>query len=165
LTITHIIFLKNVNGTDRLTNCKSGATPPSMPITNIFSFILLGYEARHIMAISGHRSEASIRSYAQNVSEDQSRSISASLTRATNSAKDVEVYQSSTISNLQTTSLSSPTTSGPSNAIDILSDLDLPSTPQLNHFVNTVLSPKMSSTDIFHKNNFQGCTFNINLRQ
>ena len=48
----------------------------------VFAYILLnyfdtdiGYEARHIMAISGHKNEASIRSYSSNVSEDQSRDI------------------------------------------------------------------------------------------
>jgi hypothetical protein len=48
----------------------------------VFAYILLnyfdtdiGYEARHIMSISGHKNEASIRSYSSNVSEDQSRDI------------------------------------------------------------------------------------------
>ena len=117
------------------------------------------------MAISGHKSEASIRSYAQNVSEDQSRAISESLTRAASSTKAVEVYHSPKTSNLQTTPLASPTLAGPSNTMDILSDLDLPASPQLNQFVNSVLSPKMSSTDLFHSNHFQGCTINISLRQ
>lgn len=116
------------------------------------------------MAISGHKSEASIRSYAQNVSEDQSRGISESLTRAASSTKAVEVYHSPKTSNLQTTPLASPTLPRPSSTMNILSDLDLPTSPQLNQF-NSVLSPKMSSTDIFHSNNFQGCTINISLRQ
>ena len=116
------------------------------------------------MAISGHKSEASIRSYAQNVSEDQSRGISESLTRAASSTKAVEVYHSPKTSNLQTTPLASPTLPRPSSTMNILSDLDLPTSPQLNQF-NSVLSLKMSSTHIFHSNNFQGCTININLRQ
>ena len=100
------------------------------------------------MAISGHKSEASIRSYAQNVSEDQSRAISESLTSAASSTKAVEVYHSPKTSNLQATPLASPTLAGPSNTFYILPDLDLPTSPQLNQFVNSVLSPKMSSTGI-----------------
>lgn len=34
-----------------------------------------GFEARHIMAISGHRSETSIKSYSRNVSESKKHSI------------------------------------------------------------------------------------------
>lgn len=44
-----------------------------------FSRWNIGYEARHIMTISGHKNEASIRSYSSSVSEDQSRNISDSL--------------------------------------------------------------------------------------
>jgi hypothetical protein len=134
----------------------------------IFLFFLhAGYEARHIMAISGHKSEASIRSYSHDVSEDKSRDISASLTLATTNSKAVEVYQSKSTEpsglhpQLFNNSIA-PTHSSPS--MDILSDLDLPSTPQLNHFINTVLSPSMSSTDILHNNNFHGCTININVK-
>ena len=74
------------------------------------------------MAISGHKSEASIRSYAQNVSEDQSRGISKSLTHAASSTKAVEVCHSS---NLQTTPLASPTLPRPSSTVNILSGLDI----------------------------------------
>ena len=81
------------------------------------------------MAISGHKNEASIRSYAQNVLEDQSRGISESLTRAASSTKAVEVYHSPKTSNLQTTPLASPTLPCPSSTMNILSDLDLPTSP------------------------------------
>ena len=48
----------------------------------------------------------------------------------------------------------------------ILSDSDLPSTPNLNQIMNTVLSPVMfTSTDVFKYNRFQGCTININVKK
>ena len=115
-------------------------------------FSKIGHEARHIMAVSGHKNEASIRSYSSNVSEEQTRKISESLTLATaadinESAKSPEVAES-------------PLTSS------LLDDSDLPSTPQLNQIMNTVLSPIMSnSRDIFKCNKFDGCTININIQQ
>ena len=107
----------------------------------------LGHEARHIMAISGHKKETSIRLYSSNVSEEQTRKISESLTLAT----DADIHQGARTPERPSTSL--------------LDDSDLPSTPQLNQIMNTVLSPIMShSRDIFKCNKFDGCTVNINIQ-
>lgn len=40
-----------------------------------------GFEARQIMTISGHRNESSVRSYVQDTTSDQKRSMSASLSK------------------------------------------------------------------------------------
>jgi integrase len=40
-----------------------------------------GIEARHIMRVSGHRNESSIRSYSTRLSEDRKRSISATISK------------------------------------------------------------------------------------
>ncbi|CAB4036648.1 PREDICTED: uncharacterized protein LOC105327636 [Paramuricea clavata] len=112
---------------------------------------LPGYGARHIMAISGHQNEASIRSYSTSVSEEQTRRISTSLTLAT-ARKDDDIYQSPLRSNL------------PASQSPLLSDSDLPSTPYLNQIMNTVLSRVMSApTEIFKYTKFDGCTININI--
>ncbi|CAB4021335.1 PREDICTED: uncharacterized protein LOC105327636 [Paramuricea clavata] len=112
-----------------------------------------GYEARHIMAISGHRNEASIRSYSAHVSEEQTRRISESLTLSTADDRAVDVYQR-------------PATSASPARSPIRNDSDHPSTPNLNQIMNTVLSPVMStSTDVFKYNRFDGCTININVQK
>ncbi|CAB3980028.1 hypothetical protein AC249_AIPGENE19185 [Paramuricea clavata] len=111
-----------------------------------------GYEAGHIMAISGHKNEASIRSYSSNVSEDQSRDMSnALMLPMTNSADTVDTIPANE-------SLTSP-----ERSLALLDDIDIPSTPQLNQVMNTVLFPILStSKDIFKNNTFEGCTININ---
>ena len=105
------------------------------------------------MAISGHRNEASIRSYSANVSEQQTQRISECLTLATADGRAVDVNERPEIP-------LSPARS------PILSDSDLPSTPNLNQIMNTVLSPVMSaSTGVFKYNRVQGCTININVKK
>jgi hypothetical protein len=104
------------------------------------------------MAISGHKNEASIRSYSSNVSEDQSRDMSnALMLPMTNSADTVDTVPANE-------SLTSP-----ERSLALLDDIDVRSTPQLNQVMNTVLSPILStSKDIFKNNKFEGCTININ---
>ena len=48
-----------------------------------------GYEARHIMALSGHRSESSIRSYASQTSLSTKRKMSETLSESLNNKKTV----------------------------------------------------------------------------
>lgn len=104
------------------------------------------------MAISGHKNEASIRSYSSSVSEDQSRNMSDALVipMTANSAHNA-VYQG------DKERYTSP------ERFSMLEDCDIPSTPQLNQVMNTVLSPVLSkSKDVFRYNKFDGCTININ---
>ena len=42
-----------------------------------------GMEARHIMCVSGHRSETSIRSYASRLNDRKKRQISETLSKST----------------------------------------------------------------------------------
>ena len=103
------------------------------------------------MAISGHKNEASIRSYSSSVSEDQSRNMSDALAIPTteNSAQSA-VYQGNKECYV------SP------EGFSVLKDCDIPSSPQLNQVMNTVLSPVLStSKDVFRYNRFDGCTINI----
>ena len=48
-----------------------------------------GYEARHIMALSGHRSESSIRSYASQTSLSTKRKMSETLSESLNNKQTV----------------------------------------------------------------------------
>lgn len=70
------------------------------------------------MAISGHKNEASIRSYSSNVSKEQTRKVPESLTLA--AAGDI--YQGARTPERQT--------------MVSLNDSDLPSTPQLNQIMD-----------------------------
>ena len=113
----------------------------------MFLFLnIIGYKARHIIAIWGHANEASIRSYSSNISEDQTRRMSESSTLARidkgQSAGSVVVRNNST-----------PVAS-------ILGDCDLLSTLRLSQLMNTVVSPIMSK-DKFKNNKFEECTINI----
>ena len=57
-------------------------TNHSIRATTITSLDHAGFEARHIMRTSGHKSEASIRSYSSRLSESKKREISSTLSRA-----------------------------------------------------------------------------------
>lgn len=97
------------------------------------------------MAISGHKNEASIRSYSSNISEDRSREMSYTLTTVTTDKRQTERAQES-----------------PERFLP-LEDIDIPSTPLLNTVMNTVVSPVLSHPkDLFRYNKFDGCTININ---
>ena len=97
------------------------------------------------MAISGHKNEASIRSYSCNISEDRSREMSNALTIPCTDKHPIKK------------AVGSP------ERFLLLEDIDLPSTPLLNSVLNTVVSPVLSqSKDIFRYSKFDGCTININ---
>jgi len=51
--------------------------------TTITALSNAGFEARHIMTVSGHRNEASVRSYVKDTTSDQKRSMSATLSKLT----------------------------------------------------------------------------------
>jgi hypothetical protein len=78
------------------------------------------------MAVSGHKSEASIRSYSHTVSEEQTHNMSASLTVATNDEITDIIPQDSQLCSTSTTQS------------DVLAGMDfnLPSSQELNHIMN-----------------------------
>jgi hypothetical protein len=80
--------------------------------------------------------------------------MSASLTVATNDEITDIIPQDSQLCSTSTTQS------------DVLAGMDfnLPSSQELNHIMNTVLSPRMSSTDIFKGNTFDRCTINLNIK-
>ncbi len=90
------------------------------------------------MAISGHKNEASIRSYSSNVSENQGRNMSNSLS--------LSIADSHNDGNADGDDCS-PTgvykSPQPSTSLDLLQDMDIPSSPQLNQLMSTVFSPTM----------------------
>jgi hypothetical protein len=75
------------------------------------------------MAISGHKNEASIRSYSSNISEDRSHEMSNALTIVTADQRPIKEAE------------------GLPERFLPLEDINLPSTPLLNSVMNTVVSP------------------------
>ena len=65
------------------------STNHSIRATTITILDECGYEARHIMALSGHRSESSIRSYASQTSLSTKRKTSETLPESLNNKKTV----------------------------------------------------------------------------
>ena len=64
-------------------------TNHSIRATTITILDECGYEARHIIALSGHRSESSIRSYASQTSLSTKRKMSKTLSESLNNKKTV----------------------------------------------------------------------------
>ena len=64
-------------------------TNHSIRATTITILDECGYEARHIMALSGHRSESSIQSYAYQTSLSTKRKMSETLSESLNNKKTV----------------------------------------------------------------------------
>jgi hypothetical protein len=61
-----------------------------------------GFEGRHIITLSGHRSEESIKSYCRDTSEEQKRDMSKSISAFTTVVNDT-VRQSSVVENVSDT--------------------------------------------------------------
>ena len=79
-------------------------TNHSVRATSITALDHAGIDSRHIMAISGHKSEQSIKSYSQNVSDTKKREMADVLSTNTtvlNPAKGAN----STVSKVQTETL------------------------------------------------------------
>lgn len=66
-------------------------TNQSIRATTITILDECGYEARHIMAVSGHKSESSIRSYAAQTSLRKKKKMSETLSASSNDNKPCEL--------------------------------------------------------------------------
>ena len=106
-----------------------------------------GYEARHIMALSGHRSESSIRSYASQTSLSTKRKMSETLLESLNNKKTI-------------TTITATSSVGHSK-IPVAESAPEPllTASQEEHILNE-LSIEQSNTQQT-ANNFYNCTFNF----
>ena len=110
-----------------------------------------GYEARHIMAVSGHKSENSIRSYAARTSLSKKRKLSESLSFSTSEKKIISDSQSFSIGE---SSKSLATNSSPEEKLLTLTDSQ-------ERFLNEINFQQMSNQQQT-VNNYNNCTFNFN---
>ena len=110
-----------------------------------------GYEARHIMAVSGHKSENSIRSYAARTSLSKKRKMSEALSFSTSENKIISDSQSFSIGE---SSKSLATTSSPEEKLLTLTDSQ-------ERFLNEINFQQMFNQQQT-VNNYNNCTFNFN---
>lgn len=122
-------------------------TNHSIRATTITILDECGYEARHIMALSGHRSESSIRSYASQTSLSTKRKMSETLSDSLNNKKTV-------------TTITATSSVGHSE-IPVAESAPEPllTASQEEHILNE-LSIEQSNTQQT-VNNFYNCTFNF----
>ena len=110
-----------------------------------------GYKARHIMAVSGHKSENSIRSYAARTSLSKKRKMSEALSFSTSENQIISDSQSFSIGE---SSKSLATTSSPEEKLLTLTDSQ-------ERFLNEINFQQMSNQQQT-VNNYNNCTFNFN---
>ncbi|KAK3106038.1 hypothetical protein FSP39_011471 [Pinctada imbricata] len=73
-------FMKDIS---KNAGCSKYYTAHCLRATSIQALSDAGHELRHIMLLTGHRNEASIRSYSRDCSDDQKRSLSNTLSKIT----------------------------------------------------------------------------------
>ena len=142
--------------------CKSSKlsksyTPHCLGATAIQAMNDRGFSSRHIMFMSGHRCEASLKSYSRNPSAQQKKALSSTLSKVIkpdSAQKSVDIPQS-------TTSLYTPPISE-SESMSLVSDsLSNRNTSPTNMSYQN----ENNLSSLFQSGSFQGCTFNISLNQ
>lgn len=95
----------------------------SISVTAITEVDEAEIDTRHIMRVSGHKSESSIKHYRQRLSEKKKREISDCLSEILMKPSDSKVCKAETTSNLHSTSTVTSTVMNTEQQIDV-SDLD-----------------------------------------
>lgn len=131
-------------------NCNKKYTAHCLRATAIQFMSDAGFQARHIMFMSGHRSEASLRSYSRNMSTEQKKSISSTLSAvATGSEPCVDIPNNQLV----------PMSVG-HNMQQIQQGGDL--SQQNSHVPSTsIMSSVHASSGFLTNSTFHGCTFNF----
>jgi hypothetical protein len=178
---------------------EAGITTPytnhCLRATAITSLDSAGFEARDIMTVSGHRSEASIRSYSK-TSDDKKRSMSAAISKLMPSSKVEAPVQPSSSVPLESLTVPSfePSTNTvtlppvispllaiprltPSFDLDLEDGLimtssqqervlqDLTNPPVLGQDINMALGLSQSATTVRNRNTFNFYNCNVQLHQ
>ena len=147
---TFEIFMKNISATAGL---HQQYTAHCLHATAIQTMNDAGYEARHIMFMSGHRNEASIRSYNRGCSTSQKKSISNTLSALTEGASHTKLPGPSTA--LQ-----------PYKKTHISLDNDqVPPCTQMVQSSKMSNEQNISHADFFRAASFSNCTINISKPQ
>jgi hypothetical protein len=110
-----------------------------------------GHEIRHIMHMSGHKNEASVRSYNRDCSTVQKQSLSSSLS-------SLLIPQSDVISLPESSPASAPTVA----AHNLDSTPQTASLTQNNTPVSIAQSSRFTSTGFLSNSAFNNCVFNFN---
>ena len=151
-------FMKDVS---KAANLSKQYTNHSIRATAVTVLDHSNFEARHIMRVSGHKSEASIRSYSRRLSESKQREISETLGLACGFSSESAETISSSFSPSETLEL---TSSQYENALETISFSPLPG-PSLP--ASPVLHASQTNTMknvTFASGAFNNCnvTFNFN---
>ncbi|KAK3102382.1 hypothetical protein FSP39_010963 [Pinctada imbricata] len=124
-----------------------------------------GMEARHIMYMSGHRNESSIRSYNRNVSSGQKRALSSTLstlTSATETMQDLPDLRPSGTTNNSMAIVSRPQNSTASlDRIEVNETNSAPSVSTMASIVSNTMNVSSGFPSYFSNSTFSGCTFNF----
>lgn len=131
--------------------CKNEYTAHCFRATAIQCLNDAGHELRHIMYMTGHKNEASIRSYNRHCSVQQKKSLSTTLAKVATGRQDHDAPTSFTVSRCPTTSTSVVTCPGVSAAGPVVAQS------------NANMSSVLNSAGILNNSMFTGCTFNITL--
>ncbi|XP_021359223.1 uncharacterized protein LOC110454170 [Mizuhopecten yessoensis] len=129
-------------------------TPHCLRATAIQFLNDQGYEARHIMYMSDHRCESSLRSYNRNVANHQKKALSSSLSaivqpKAKHGVLEVQSYATSPPSDLTVSLPNLPVSSGL-----------IPNTSSLSQV--SVRSTNNFPPGFFSNSTFSGCTITVN---
>ena len=145
-------------------NCVENYTPHCLRATAIQLMNDAGHEARHIMFMSGHRSEASIRSYNREFSTKQKKELSMTLAGAATSTGKATVPALPQPFPQPSATCIRPTETG--DFVD-QRQLALPEHSSQNRSQNDNrqynMSQFLSTSGLMGRSNFQNCTFNFNM--
>lgn len=144
--------------------CQITYTPHCLRATAIYSKYDAGFQARHIMFMSGHRCDASLKTYNRNMSVDQKRKASSVL--ATIGNPDYENTNKSDASyNISLPLVSMPVSPEiPLHASPTVDDnaTSSSSTQMDIHTQSNITSLRRMAAEILSRSTFHNCTFNLN---
>ena len=141
--------------------CSKRYTAHSLRATAIQAMSDAGYEARHIMFMSGHRNESSIRSYSRNLSSGQKRSLSNTLSSVASATVTSDCNELVPVSN-PTLALTRPGPTVPgieSTTMPSIMPHDMPSAASSS---SNVLTSFQSSAGLLSNCSFANCNFTFN---
>lgn len=142
--------------------CMNTYTPHCLRATSITAMSDQGFESRQIMYMSGHRCEASLKTYNRHLSDEQKRSVSSCLSNVTNPN-----HNNRKITNLSCSSynMSIATTRAPSASLSVVPREEIegnpPEMPSYDASCNSSVRTTMSS-EILAKSVLNHCVFNFN---
>lgn len=112
-------FSKFLNEICKAASVETNYTPHCLRATAITYLSDLGYESRHIMFMSNHKSESSLKSYNRSMSSNQKKTMSSTLSTMAAGRKHVE--STSTMSTMDVSALRTVSETGVSTVTNLIS--------------------------------------------